>query len=352
MCPSCHQKRVLQFGAWVADEILAPVPHRQYVFTVPKMLRVYFRRDRRLLGKLSQCAANALKTLFRAAGKDPKAVPGIIIAIQTYGDLVNFHPHLHALVPDGVFTPSGWFVAFPKIDLSALERLFRHRVLQMLLRERRIDDTVIRTLLGWRHSGFSLHNEVKIGSYDLEGRRAVPEYILRSPFSLEKLRYHPGTGTIIYHSKMHPVLKRNFEVFSACDWLAALTAHIPNAGEHLVRYYGWYSNVNRGKRRKAEGEAPSVIEQIAEVAPSAAKRAWARLIKQVYEVDPLVCTQCGGPMRIIAFIEQAEVIEKILAHLGLWPAPSHSPPVGGVPVAFLPATGRGAVPPAIDRVAA
>jgi hypothetical protein len=38
---------------------------------------------------------------------------------------------------------------------------------------------------------------------------------------------------------MHPVLKRNFEVFSATDWLAALTAHIPNAGEHLVRYLGW-----------------------------------------------------------------------------------------------------------------
>jgi hypothetical protein len=57
-------------------------------------------------------------------------------------------------------------------------------------------------------------------------------------------------------------------------------------------------------------------------------------------------------MRNNSFIAQAEVIEKILAHLGLWPAPSHSPPVGGVPVAFLPATGRGAVPPAIDRVAA
>ena len=75
-------ERVLQFGAWVADEVLAPVPHRQYVFTVPKMLRIYFRRDRRLLGKLSQCAADALKMLFRAVGKDPRAVPGVIIAIQ------------------------------------------------------------------------------------------------------------------------------------------------------------------------------------------------------------------------------------------------------------------------------
>jgi len=226
-CPSCHQKRVLRFGTWVADEVLAPVSHRQYVFTVPKMLRVYFRRDRRLLGKLSQCAADALKILFQAACKDSKAVPGIIIAIRTYGDLVNFHPHLHALVTDGTFSPSGWFVAFPKIDLYALEHLFRHNVRRMFLRERRIDEVVIRTLLGWRHSGFSLH----------------------SPFSLEKVRYQAKTGTVIYQSKMHPVLKRNFEVFSACDWLAALTAHIPNAGEHLARYYGWYSNVKRGKRR-------------------------------------------------------------------------------------------------------
>jgi hypothetical protein len=186
---------------------------------------------------------------------------------------------------------------------------------------------VIRKLLGWRHSGFSLHNAVRIGPHDAEGRWAVAEYILRSPFSLEKLRYHATTSTVIYHSKMHPTLKRNFEVFSAIDWLAALTAHIPNAGEHLVRYYGWYSNVSRGKRRKAEGEERTGIEEFSEIAPSVAKRAWARLIKQVYEVDPLVCPRCAGAMRIIAFIEQPDVIEKILTHLGLWPAPAHSSPV-------------------------
>ncbi len=97
--------------------------------------------------------------------------------------------------------------------------------------------------------------------------------------------------------------------------------------------------MNRGKRRKAQGEELSSIEESNQVAPSEAKRAWARLIKQVYEVDPLVCPRCGGAMRILAFIEQPEVIEKILIHLGLWPAPAHSPPAG-VPVAIFPATGR------------
>jgi hypothetical protein len=60
------------------------------------------------------------------------------------------------------------------------------------------------------------------------------------------------------------------------------------------------------------------------VPTSAATRAWARLIKQVYEVDPLVCPRCGSGMRIIAFIEQPAVIGKILTRLGLCSALSHS----------------------------
>ncbi|MDY0166721.1 MAG: hypothetical protein RBS80_09275 [Thermoguttaceae bacterium] len=56
------------------------------------------------------------------------------------------------------------------------------------------------------------------------------------------------------------------------------------------------------------------------------------LIKRVYEVDPLTCSRCGGPMKVIAFIEppQTDVIEKILRHCGLWCASSpRAPPADG-----------------------
>ena len=36
----------------------------------------------------------------------------------------------------------------------------------------------------------------------------------------------------------------------ALDFLAELTQHVPNKGEHLVRYYGWYSHRQRGIRAK------------------------------------------------------------------------------------------------------
>jgi hypothetical protein len=45
------------------------------------------------------------------------------------------------------------------------------------------------------------------------------------------------------------------------------------------------------------------------------RRSWARLIKRVYEADPLVCPRCFGPLKIISLIGDAPVIEKILRHL-------------------------------------
>ena len=44
----------------------------------------------------------------------------------------------------------------------------------------------------------------------------------------------------------------------------------------------------------------------------AARTTWARLIKKVYEVDPLICPHCGGEMRFLAVIEEPPVIEQIL----------------------------------------
>ena len=45
--------------------------------------------------------------------------------------------------------------------------------------------------------------------------------------------------------------RRNFQVFSSLDFLAEVTQHIPEKGEHLVRYYGWYSHRQRGIRAKS-----------------------------------------------------------------------------------------------------
>jgi hypothetical protein len=68
-----------------------------------------------------------------------------------------------------------------------------------------------------------------------------------------------------------------------------------------------------GKRRTFDDLIPSILEP-EDLKPN---RTWARLIQKIYEVDPLACPKCQGHMRILAFIEDEEAIEKILKHLGL-----------------------------------
>ena len=41
---------------------------------------------------------------------------------------------------------------------------------------------------------------------------------------------------------MSEKIHRNFEIFTPCDFIAAITQHIPDKSFQLVRYYGWYSN--------------------------------------------------------------------------------------------------------------
>ena len=70
-------------------------------------------------------------------------------------------------------------------------------------------------------------------------------------------------------------------------------------------------------------EAPPIENDTAEARPD--RHAWARLIKKIYEVDPLICPECSNPMRIIAFIEEQPIIRKILEHLKLWEEPAPCP---------------------------
>ena len=42
---------------------------------------------------------------------------------------------------------------------------------------------------------------------------------------------------------------------------------------------------------------------------------WAQRLKRVFNIDIEVCSRCGGSVRVIACIEDRDVIDRILAHL-------------------------------------
>ena len=131
-CPSCYQKRVLAYGESVEQCVLRPVPHRQYVFTVPRLIRPFFARCRSFLGEFCRIIARSLTQAYGVA--HPRARPGFILFVQTFGDLVNFNPHVHALVADGVFEASGRFIPLPPIPEALLAERLRREVLSLSIR--------------------------------------------------------------------------------------------------------------------------------------------------------------------------------------------------------------------------
>jgi hypothetical protein len=97
--------------------------------------------------------------------------------------------------------------------------------------------------------------------------------------------------------------------------------------EQTTRYFGEYSPRTRGAKRRDERFRELVQNnfepldvELPQRLPSAS---WARCMKLVFEVDPLVCPKCGETMKIKSFITSTQEIERITSHLGIrsWRAP-------------------------------
>jgi hypothetical protein len=95
------------------------------------------------------------------------------------------------------------------------------------------------------------------------------------------MQYLDEEGTVVYTSR-DGATTRNFP---ALEWLAAMCSHISNRGEQMVRYYGYYSNVSRGKRQNEglDDAIPCILEPQGN--EKAFKKSWSRLIQKIYEIS-------------------------------------------------------------------
>ncbi len=191
------------------------------------------------------------------------------------------------------------------LDQISLEGLINLEVAQKILR--------------WLHTGFNVHTKVRAKTR--KDAERVGKYMIRPILSLQRLSFDETEGRLLYQydkGKLEP------ERMDYLEFIARVTSHIPDKGQVMIRYYGLYSNANRGKMRKV-GVSPShplIIEEEDRHVPS---KGWAEMIRKVYEIDPLLCPQCGAEMKVIAFIEDHKVIDNIINHLKLRFQAEHPP---------------------------
>jgi hypothetical protein len=91
LCPSCNQKRLLLFSEHLSENVLLKLPHRQFVFTLPKLLRVYFKYDRNLFEEVSRIIFSIIHDFYSETVKT-KIKTGVVVSYQSYGDLMRWNP--------------------------------------------------------------------------------------------------------------------------------------------------------------------------------------------------------------------------------------------------------------------
>ena len=141
---------------------------------------------------------------------------------------------------------------------------------------------------------------------------------------MERLTFLEPEGKIGYHwGRNGP--GQETEVMDYLEFIARVTSHIPDKGQVMVRYYGLYANAHRGKAKKAS-LSPSALRVVEEELRRLPSKGWAAMIRKVYEVDPMVCPKCGSRMKVVAFLTEYAVVDRIIDHLKLTFVAAKPPP--------------------------
>jgi len=176
------------------------------------------------------------------------------------------------------------------------------------------------------NSGFSLHAGVAMAGNEREKIEKLCRYIARPAIALERLHLNQR-GQVVY------VLKKPYSdgtthiVMTQLELLERLAAIVPRPRVHLTRFAGVFAPHFKHRAMVVPKPKAEPVEMKEDDKPPKSRISWARLLKRVFNVDIETCNLCGGRMKIIASIEDPQVIKKILEHLGIpsklpipWPA--------------------------------
>jgi hypothetical protein len=289
-------------AAYLVDELLPEAPYRQWVLTFPFVLRFRLAVDRALFGKLLGAFLGTVFAWQRRRGRTLGILAGqtgSVSFVQRFGGALNLNPHVHSLLPDGLFVPGQQdsneltFVPLPEpttADIEALTLRIARRLTAVV--ERLCSDdcetqaVLERTaaalrealatavepplpklgldLLGLDHTSFDAPLCAKVAGFSLHAARVVPaqdrdtleklcRYGLRAPLSQERLSLR-GDGRVVYH------LRRPWPnaagatclVLGPTEFLRRLAALVPAPYTNQVRYHGVFASRSRWRARLPE----------------------------------------------------------------------------------------------------
>jgi Putative transposase/Transposase zinc-binding domain len=323
-CPKCQS---LARAQWIEDRQaeLLPVGYFHIVFTVPQEIAaIAFQNKELVLGILFRVTAETLRTI----AADPKhlgAEIGFFAVLHSWGQNLQFHPHLHCVVPGGGLSPDGqrWISCRPDffLPVRVLSKLFRRLFLEAL--QCAFDCGRLRFLHGLR----PLANRVSFARYLAKSKRrrwvvyakrpfAGPQQVLdyvgrythRVAISNNRLLdTEEGQVRFKWKDYRHGDQMKTMAL-DAAEFIRRFLMHVLPSGFHRIRYYGFLGNRHRSERltecRRLLGV--STTEFLADLHPS--EKDYREHYEDLTGRSLRRCPQCRqGEMIVVAILPRSLV---------------------------------------------
>ena len=315
-CPPCGKKAT---DNWMkrAFERLPNVTWQHITFTMPESIWELFWLNRHLFNKIPILAANIIKQTSHKKG----VIPGIYLAIHTFGRDLKRNVHLHLSTTIGGLSldhkkwiAKGWF------EHTTLKTRWRYALINLLREEYKAKRLKLPKELKSCRKSYAQFNQWLDHLYQKawvvhlnehcknhkHNTEYLGKYLKRPPLSETRIKAYDGKS-IRFEYLDHYSGKEQAMSLNVLEFIARLIVHIPDKYFRNIRYYGFLSNRLSGKL------LPIVYKLIGQEKPqSKSYVAWREMILRAFHYDPLRCPECDHLMLLTAVQYSQKIVYEAL----------------------------------------
>lgn len=296
-CPKCG---AIDKEMWIINREadLLPVKYFHVVFTVPDKLNALFMNNQQTMYNLLFATAWGVLKDFGTTKKWIGGKIGATSILHTWGQNLNYHPHLHFIVPAGALMPNGkWKHARNRgkylFSVEQLSNVFRARFvgqLRELVKQKTIVGQVPNTLFD---KDWVIYAKRPFG-----GPKQVISYLgrytHRTAISNDRILEVNSEEVVFSWKDYSNNYAKQITTIKGDDFLRLFTQHILLPGFTRIRHYGFLSSASKRK-------SLAIIRTALRVAkpPKTNKKQWQQIAFERMGINPGICKHCGGKMQLI-----------------------------------------------------
>jgi hypothetical protein len=292
-CPSCQGRKAFE---WLQRQLERALPthHFMLTFTVPESLRAFLRSNPRVgYEALFAASAGAIRALAREPRFNLGDQPGFFGVLHTWGRTLQYHPHIHYVVPGGALSTADrqWHAASPGflLPVHALSTIYRAKfrdAMQSAGLLADIPDTVWKT--AWNVNCRPVGDAANTLGY-------LARYVFKVAISDQRI-LGVDDGQVRFAYTKPGSSRRRTMVLSVHEFIRRFLQHVLPTGFMKVRHYGFLS--------------PSFRIPLAQVKARVemAHGFAARPVNTKLDAPapmPMVCSHCGGALKLLRVMRAA-----------------------------------------------